>query len=504
MVKAICTSLVAFCISTMAVDAQIPAFRHIVIIEQTDRTPDNLFQGLCSPARRCSTTPSGGQYNIQTGDWLDKNSPTGVTQPSPWPFAPTFQVRHDHKNFITMCDADPTTGACRMDGAGDIPCDPAAACPAKPQFTFVDNSAGIVNPYLAIATQYGWANYMFQTNQGTGFPAHQILFSGTSAVSAADDAQAVFAGTDVHNSNGKAGCIAPVGANVGLITPNGETSSVYPCFKHLTMADLGIDWKYYAAVANSLWTAPNAIANICKSSGAGGTCTGQAWLNNVDLNPADVLKDVANCQLRSVSWVVPTTRNSDHSEYNANGGPSWVASVVNAIGSSTTCDDKTGYWNNTAILITWLGWGGWYDHEPPIILAGPQGDYQYGFRAPFVFVSAYTPAGYINNVPHDFGSILRFIEHNFGIQEGALNFADARASYRLDGFFHLNTAPRPFVKINAAKVATTFSGTPGRASCVNESVSALTRQYSGLDTAAADLGYPTGKELDNAIVAFCQ
>ena len=61
------------------------------------------------------------------------------------------------------------------------------------------------------------------------------------------------------------------------------------------------------------------------------------------------------------------------------------------------CDNGAGYWNNTAIFITWDDWGGWYDHEPPTILAQPEGDYQYGFRVPLVVVSAYTPQGYINN-----------------------------------------------------------------------------------------------------------
>jgi phospholipase C len=133
-----------------------------------------------------------------------------------------------------------------------------------------------------------------------------------------------------------------------------------------------------------------------------------------------------------------------------------VASIVNAIGNSTACDDNTGYWNNTAIFITWDDWGGWYDHEPPTILAQPEGDYQYGFRVPLIVVSAYTPAAYINNNRHDFGSILRFIEHNFGIQEGALNFADARAKSDLTGFFNLHRAPRPFQNINAEKDATFF------------------------------------------------
>jgi phospholipase C len=73
-----------------------------------------------------------------------------------------------------------------------------------------------------------------------------------------------------------------------------------------------------------------------------------------------------------------------------------------------------------------------------------------------LFVSAYTPAGYINNSRHDFGSILRFIERNFGIQEGALNFADARATNDLTGFFDLTRTPRKYQNIDAPKSATFF------------------------------------------------
>jgi hypothetical protein len=49
-----------------------------------------------------------------------------------------------------------------------------------------------------------------------------------------------------------------------------------------------------------------------------------------------------------------------------------------------------------------------------------------------------------------------------------------------------------------------FAGLPGRADCVNESVSALTRKYPGLDAAAADLEYPDGKALDDAILEHCK
>jgi len=171
------SSLVAF--AAVTIQAQISNFKHVVVIVQENRTPDNLFQGLCNPPfgspASCSTAPSPSQYNIQTTNWLDKASPTGVTNPTSIPLANKFDLSHAHSAFVKMCDL--TAGVCKMDGAAGINC--GGACPSKPQFRFVDNSTGILNPYLELARRFGWANYMFQTNQGPSFPAHQFLFGGT-------------------------------------------------------------------------------------------------------------------------------------------------------------------------------------------------------------------------------------------------------------------------------------------------------------------------------------
>ena len=74
------------CLGAWGACAQISSFQHVVVIFQENRTPDNLFQGLCSApfgsADSCSTNPTASQYNIQTTNWLDKTSPTGVTQPA--------------------------------------------------------------------------------------------------------------------------------------------------------------------------------------------------------------------------------------------------------------------------------------------------------------------------------------------------------------------------------------------------------------------------------------
>jgi phospholipase C len=75
---------------------------------------------------------------------------------------------------------------------------------------------------------------------------------------------------------------------------------------------------------------------------------------------------------------------------------------------------------------------------------------------PFIVVSAYTSAAYVDNTRMDFGTILRFLEKNFGIAEGALDFADARSTTDLTEFFNLNQVPRIFETIPSTRDASYF------------------------------------------------
>lgn len=160
------------------------------------------------------------------------------------------------------------------------------------------------------------------------------------------------------------------------------------------------------------------------------------------MGPPQVLTDIANNQLAAVSWVTPSSGYSDH-PHGGSGGPSWVASVVNAIGNSP-------YWANTVIILTWDDWGGWYDHVPPpqVIDDGTSwgSGYVYGFRVPLIVISPYAKAAYISHTTHDFGSILNFIEQVFGLS--SLGYADARAD-NLSDCFDLNQTPLQFQTINA-------------------------------------------------------
>src|ERR1700730_9119381 len=294
----------AICLGCLLANAQISSFQHVVVIVQENRTPDNLFQGLCSPpfgkSTSCSTTPVGSQYDIKTSNWLDKTSSTGITQPAPIALANPYDIGHTHLYFTEACDKNPQ-GVCRMDGAALTNC--VDSCPANPPFKYVDNSTGIVNPYLYMTKQYGWANYMFQTNQGASFPAHQFLFGGTSAPSASDDANGIFDGENTSEIV-QAGCLGVATSMIHLMTPSGELPSnkTYPCFEHQTMPDLlrSYTWRYYTPLPGSIWTAPNAIQHICQPTAPGGKCVGPEWTANVDLSTAGVLNDIAACKLSNL------------------------------------------------------------------------------------------------------------------------------------------------------------------------------------------------------------
>ena len=443
-----------------AILADAQSFQHIVLMVQENRTPDNLFQGLCGPGRKMCPVP----YNLQNfGIYRGQKVPLVQT-----PLGVSFGGDHSPPGFRTQCDLDPISNKCRMDGL------PTKGCPFGPcVYSYVN--PGDVAPYIAIAQQYGWANFMFETNQGPTQPAHQFIFAGTSSPTSDDDAEATFVSDNPNPNGADGGCLAPVGEIYWLISPqswpsqyelvNNELGDL--CFSHPTMATLldnhqpPVSWKYYTIGPTSIVTAPNWYRDICVPDSGYQQCTGQEWKNSVDPYPQDVLADIGACRLRSMSWVNPAGQNSDHpGDPTFTGGPSWVASIVNAIGESSCKNpDGSSYWNTTAIFITWDDWGGWYDHEPPTLLSVPsqgQGDYQYGFRVPLLVVSAYTPLGYVDNGRYDFGSILRFIEHNFGIPEGALNFADARATNDLTSFFKFYQPPRKFKHIAAPKDANFF------------------------------------------------
>jgi phospholipase C len=409
--------------------------QHIVIIFQENRSPDNLFHdaNLMAAGADIASTGTDSNGNVITLD------PVSMTAP--------YDLDHAHAAWIKEWDNGTMHGANRVFVGSCNP--PAPNCPPpNPQFKYVDPSE--IAPYFTLAETYTFGDHMFQTNQGPSFPAHQFIISGTSAPSATSNLFVAENPLPYPLAGDHTGCTAPSNVFVQLIDPSGdESQTMYPCFDHATLTDLlnsnKISWRYYAPLAGSIWTGPNAIKHMCVPSADATHCTGTDWTGSVVLKSSQALTDIGQGQLAAVTWVIPTGQASDHPGLTDGSGPSWVASVVNAIGNSP-------FWSNTAIIITWDDWGGWFDHVPPPSIYN---SYEYGFRVPLIVVSPYAKPKYISHMTHDFGSILKFVESTFNLSTVDPSYADARAD-DLSDCFDFTQTPLTFQTIKAAKDASFF------------------------------------------------
>ncbi len=419
---------------------------HVVIVFQENRTPDNLFHDPVLISRGADIASSGQMHDGST------------VQLAPVSLVTDYDLEHSHRAFLhawnngTMNGADLVGVECQPGSLNCPPPCPHQPAPPCPQYQYVQQSD--VQPYFTLAETYTFGDRMFQTNQGPSFPAHQYIIGGTSAIS--ETSTICVTSNPSHNvSNGVplAGCLAPVGSQVNAIDtsqpdPNTpETTITQLCYEHPTLTDLldasNISWKYYTPSAGSIWTAPDAIEHMCGPNippPNATECVAPEWTNHVELRKAQILNDIANAQLPAVSWVIPGGAASDHASGNDGSGPSWVASVVNAIGLSP-------YWADTAIIVTWDDWGGWYDHVPP-----PQirDSYEYGLRVPLIVISPFAKPAHISHVNHDFGSILKFTETVFSLGEidPAVGFADSRSD-DLSDCFNFNQTPLVFTPVVA-------------------------------------------------------
>ena len=232
------------------------------------------------------------------------------------------------------------------------------------------------------------------------------------------------------------GCEGGKADLIGTVSPQRTLYAGYirVCFDDTTLGDeldaAGVPWAFYAASYSSgyinLWSAYQAIRHIYY---------GPDWKKDV-LPNTSFFDDVEHGRLRPVSWVTPTCANSDHAGCGSNTGPSWVSSLVNAIG-------KSKYWNSTAVFIFWDDYGGWYDDVAPKMV-----DYDgLGLRLPLLIISPYAKKGYVSHVHYEHGSILKFVEDQFGLPR--LAASDTRANSPESDAFDFSQSPRPFTPIPA-------------------------------------------------------
>jgi phospholipase C len=389
--------------------------QHVVVILQENRSFDNLFQGYPG-----SDTRSYG---------YDSNG-TKITL-VPVPLEVGYDIDHQSFNDFEACNGTGIPGTnCRMNGFNleDNSC---GGC-TNPEYGYVPHNETTI--YFNMAKQYVLGDRMFTSNLDASFVSHQYIIAGQASGA-------------VDLPNGQWGCDGGSGDVVRTLTANrGYGSSIQACFDNTTIGDEidrkpPLTWRFYASALGTDgdgWSPYQAIRHIRY---------GPDWSKDVISPQTRFFTDLGGGFLANVTWISPTCANSDHSGCGSNHGPAWVASIVNAIG-------KSPLWKSTAIFIYWDEWGGWYDHVTPPFL-----DYDgLGMRVPLLVISPYAKQNYVSHVQYEHGSIVRFIEDQFGLPR--LAPSDVRAKSPATDCFNFSQSPRPFTPFASALTQQYFMHEP--------------------------------------------
>ncbi|MBV8371722.1 MAG: hypothetical protein JOY69_00550 [Candidatus Eremiobacteraeota bacterium] len=381
---------------------------HVVIVIQENRSFDNLFQGYPG----ADTVDRGKDSK---GRWIPLR-----------PVSLKAKYVIDHSSYAMVNDCNGTGKLpgtkCRMNG---FDTESIEGGPIRlAQFVYVPHRE--TKPYFDMAHEWVLSDRTFASQLDESFVAHQYLIAAQ-------------ADSSVNVPLGLWGCGGGK-RDVVLTILHDRSYGQYqsPCFNYRTLGDeldaAGLPWRFYTSSYASpsggpagYWSGYQAVRHIKR---------GPDWAKDVITPQAAFLKDVKRGHLQAVTWITPLCDNSDHVACGGGSGPSWVTSLVNAVGESK-------FWDSTAIFVLWDDWGGLYDHVAP-----PFRDYDgLGFRVPMLVISPYAKRDYVSHVVYETTSVLAFAEDVFGLAR--LAKSDARATSPAADCFDFTQSPRRFVPVKA-------------------------------------------------------
>ena len=385
--------------------------RHVVYVVQENRSFNDMFEGYPG----ADTTPTG------------RDSSGAKVPLKPISLKTTFEMDHSAFAMFFACNGTgelPGT-KCRMNGFNN---EKIYGNPNDGPYAYVPHAES--KPYWDMAHEFVLADRMFASQLDESFVAHQYIIAAQAESS-----------VDVPVFSW--GCSGGKTDEVATITQTRRFgASQRPCFNYETLGDeldkAGLPWRFYTSQyrvpTSGLWSGYQAVGHIFH---------GPDWKKDVITPQRRFLNDVSAGKLASFTWITPLCENSDHPLCGGGGGPSWVASIVNAVGESK-------FWDSTVIFVQWDDWGGFYDPVPP-----PHKGYDgLGFRVPLIVISPYARKNYVSHVAYETASVLRFAEDLFGLEQ--LSEADTRATSPAGDCLDFNQTPRKFVPIEAPQGAAFF------------------------------------------------
>lgn len=413
--------------------------QHVVIIYMENRTPEDLFGAYYnSPAP--NGTPLGDPRE------LDLINPASASPSiSPEPLNAKDDPNHEHEpGFTDKVTGNYSSGLSYVETPS-----PTLSVPS------VDN-------YITLIEHFGYANHVLQSNEGPSFEAHQYAIAAQSG-GLLDSNLTPYAmvnnpgvkGTDQTDPNtdkvGTGTCFSTPGSGIDtdttdMTTPypgnQGTAPKATPCNEYPTILDEIASaapstppydqWQYVAKDATSIWSAPMAVRHLYAAYNSATSKITQPFA--VDPDALNFVLNITNSAsptpnparpFAELTYLTPCTDESDHPNNDltttgADNGPQWLAWVVDSIESSQ-------YWPNTAIIITWDDWGGFWDNATPspwpthpdpapTPYNTTQDPNEWGFRVPLIVISPWVARfGDVSTTHRSQGAILNFVESTFGL-----------------------------------------------------------------------------------------
>jgi phospholipase C len=389
------------------VAAGIHKIKHVIIIEQENRSFDSYF----------GTYPGADGIPMKNGvPTVCVPMPAGGCQKS---YHDTADVNGGGPHGESSARADVNNGA--MDGfisqatSGKKGCganvnsvdNPQCANGAAPDVMGYHTSAEIPN-YWTYAKDFALDDHMFEPVKSWSLPDHLYLVSGWSATCSNPDPNSC--------TNEIRGPYSPIQmqqyVDQALKTGTADVTSAWTDLTWL-LYNRHVPWAYYVQTGDQP-DCENDSAVACPPAK-------QNYLTPGIWNPLPIFEDVQkDHQLRNieplndyfsaakkgdlpaVSWVTPSQADSEHPPGSVHQGQAYVTAIVNAAMKSPD-------WDSTAIFLQWDDWGGFYDNVVP-----PNVDQNgYGLRVPAMVISPYAKSGYIDHQTLSSDAYLRFIEDDF-------------------------------------------------------------------------------------------
>ena len=404
--------------------------RHVIVMVQENRTFDNLFAS--------SILAKGG----------------------PYPGADTAQVTHVHGQTVRLQSislaypVDPSHSHIalmhewndgRMDGfATDRARSAVAWLKPSPGFEYAYVPASETAIYHLLAARYALADENFAPRLVPTFPSHYTLATAQSRIAGNPNDQ-------IWGCDAQPGTTVPIFGDGERLRPTG----LFPCFDQPTIGELldaaRVSWKYYTGPYDARTDIAVNIYDAFRK-----VRYGRDWQRNIITPPGTILSDIRNCRLPQVSFLMPTSVDSDHAANLSTAGPGWIGSIYLAVANTLHSSKQCNYYKDTAMILTWDDSGGWYDHVAPP--PGPAGT-TWGFRIPIVVMSAWARSNYdpahpkatpfVSHRRRESTSITKFIETNWNL--GNMGQRDVNDDDLSDMFDYTRAQPLPPLSASALR-----------------------------------------------------